>query len=42
MHRLATAIRRLLGWLAEQEPRPDQAASPCDWADRPVHHPRNG
>jgi hypothetical protein len=39
MHTILTAIRRLLGWLAEQEPSSDQALSPRDWADLPTFHP---
>ena len=39
MNTILTAIRRLLSWLAEQEPSSDQALSPRDWADLPPHHP---
>jgi hypothetical protein len=39
MHRIATVIRRLLDWLTEQEPSPDEALSPRLWADLPTHHP---
>ena len=39
MHTIVTAIRRLLRWLAEQEPGSDPALSPRDWADLPPHHP---
>lgn len=42
MHTILTALRRLLGWLAEQEPGSEQVASPRDWADLPVHHPTAG
>jgi hypothetical protein len=39
MHIIRTAIRRLIDWLAEQEPSSDQTLSPRDWADLPPHHP---
>jgi hypothetical protein len=39
MHRLATALRRLMDWLAEPQPAPDHPLSPPDWFDLPTHHP---
>jgi hypothetical protein len=39
MHRIFTTIRRLIDWLAEQEPSPEQALSPRQWADLPTWHP---
>ena len=39
MTTLIADIRRLLGWLAEQEPSADEALSPREWADLPTWHP---
>lgn len=39
MKTILTAIRRLIGWLAEQEPGSDPALSPSNWADLPTWHP---
>jgi hypothetical protein len=39
MHTIRTMIRRLIDWLAEQEPQPEQTLSPRDWSDLPAYHP---
>ena len=39
MHTIVTALRRLLGWLAEREPASDPTLSPRDWSDLPTWHP---
>jgi hypothetical protein len=42
MTTISAAIRRLIEWLAEQEPSPEEALSPAEWADLPIYHPVSG
>ena len=39
MKTITAALRRLLDWLTEQQPSPEQTLSPRDWFDLPAHHP---
>jgi hypothetical protein len=39
MKTITSALRRLVDWLAEQEPSREQALSPRDWSDLPAYHP---
>lgn len=39
MKTIRTALRRLIEWLAEQQPAPEQTQSPRDWTDLPAYHP---
>lgn len=39
MTAIRTALRRLIDWLAEQQPAPEQTLSPRNWSDLPTWHP---
>ena len=40
MKTITSALRRLIDWLAEQEPSHQRALSPRDWSDLPAYHPQ--